>query len=161
MDDALVMRRLQRQGYLSSELARLGERQRSTLQPLGKGFTFDKFQHERPARDRILDAVYSADVRVVQRRQHARFALQARHPVGIIGERGRQNLDRDIAAKACVVRPEDLAHPTAAQQGIDAVAAEVCAEERRGLTLRGHGRMSRSILLSKSGRCRAVVPSTA
>ena len=35
----------------------------------------------------VFEAVDRADVRMIQRRQHPRFALEAREPIGIGGER--------------------------------------------------------------------------
>ena len=36
-------------------------------------------------------------LRMVQRGEHLRFALEPREPLGIGGERVRQDLDRDVA----------------------------------------------------------------
>ena len=54
---------------------------------------------------RFVDAVNGGDVRVIQRGEHARLALEAGEALRVGRERGRQDLDRDIAAElACRAR---------------------------------------------------------
>jgi hypothetical protein len=55
----------------------------------------------------LLNAVDGGDVGMVQRAEHARFAFEARQPVGIGGKCRRQNLDRDPSR---VARPIDFTH---------------------------------------------------
>ncbi len=66
---------------------------------------------------------------MVQRRQHAGFALEARQPVAVRGEPRRQHLDGDIAAQLRVARAIDLAHPAGAQQRRDRVRADLLTDE--------------------------------
>ena len=54
------------------------------------------------------------DVRVIQRREHLRLALEPREPVRIGRERLGQHLDRDVAVQPRVARAIDLAHPAGA-----------------------------------------------
>jgi hypothetical protein len=74
-----------------------------------------------------------ADVRMIQRGGGARFAHQAQPRVRIANG-CRQQFDRHVAIKAIVVRPVHLAHPTRAEQRIDAIKAEprtTCKTRRR------------------------------
>ena len=64
---------------------------------------------------------------MIQRREHFRFALKAREPIGISGERRRQDLDRDLTFQPGVRRPIHLAHPAFADLGGDFVDAETGA----------------------------------
>ena len=64
------------------------------------------------------------DVRVVERGEHARLVLEHREPLGIPGERLRQNLDRDVPIELLVARQIDRAH----RAGTERRPHEVCAE---------------------------------
>ena len=66
---------------------------------------------------------------MIQRREHPRFALEARAPVGIGRERERQDLDRDVAPELVVARAVDLAHAPDAEQRADRVRPEALADE--------------------------------
>ena len=54
---------------------------------VGQRLALDQFQHQRADAVRLFEAVDRADVRMIERREHARFALEARQPIGIAGER--------------------------------------------------------------------------
>ena len=81
------------------------------------------------ARDaaRFFEAVDARDVRMIQRREDLRFALEAREAIGIVRERVRQDLDRDVAIQLRVARAIDLAHAACADRGDDFVDAEARA----------------------------------
>jgi hypothetical protein len=78
----------------------------------------------RRARDEFDDEVVGpevverADVRVVERSNRARFALEP------LAEFGRANLDRDVAAETGVASPVDLAHPARSDAPVDLVWSE-------------------------------------
>ncbi len=72
----------------------------------------------------VLEAVDRGDVRMVERGESPRLALQPREPVGVRRELRREDLDRDLAAEPRVMRPIDLAHPARAQGREDLVRAE-------------------------------------
>jgi hypothetical protein len=65
----------------------------------GQGVARHELEHEAPDSVGLLEAVDRADLRVIERGQHTRFAFEACQPVGIVGERPRQNLDRDGASE--------------------------------------------------------------
>jgi hypothetical protein len=48
------------------------------------------------------------DVRMVQRGQRLRLALEPRHPLRIVGERVRQDFDRHVATEFRIARTIDL-----------------------------------------------------
>ena len=64
---------------------------------------------------------------MVQRREHFRFALKPREPIVVSGERGRQDLDRDLAFQLRVRRAKHLPHPAFADLRGDFVDAEAGA----------------------------------
>ena len=75
----------------------------------------------------FFEAVDRGDVRMIQGGEHFRFALEARQPIGVGGERGRQDLDRDLALELRVGRPIHLAHAAFADRRGDVVDAEARA----------------------------------
>ena len=70
----------------------------------------------------ILEAVDVRDVRMIQRREHLRFALEAREPIRIAREHVGQDFDRDVAIEAsCRGARYDLAHAAGADGRDDLV----------------------------------------
>ena len=84
----------------------------------------DELENQEANAVSFLEAVDRADVGMVQRREHPRFALEARESIGMPGERRRQNLDRDIAPELRVVRTVHFAHAARAEQRVQAIPAD-------------------------------------
>ena len=84
----------------------------------------DQFEHERVGLAAVLEPVDRPDVRMIQRREHLRFALEAGEAIGIARERVRQDLQRDLAIQLRVARAIDLAHAAGAKRGQDLIRAE-------------------------------------
>jgi hypothetical protein len=76
---------------------------------------------------RLLQTVDRRDVRMIQRGEHVRLALEARHALGIMAEPVGDDLDRDVAAELRVARAIDLAHAPGANKREDLVGAKACA----------------------------------
>ena len=55
-------------------------------------------------------------LRMVERREDLRFALEPREPIGIAGEGVGQDLQRDVAIELRVARAIDLPHPAGADR---------------------------------------------
>jgi hypothetical protein len=70
------------------------------------------------------------DVRVIERRQDARFALEAGSSIWVGCNRARQDFDSDIAPKAGIARAIDLAHAAFANLGRDLIRAEARASSK-------------------------------
>jgi hypothetical protein len=51
------------------------------------------------------------DIRVIERSQHLRFALETGQAVRVVGEGGRKGLDGHLAPQLRIRRPPDLAMP--------------------------------------------------
>ena len=127
MDDALLVRRFERLGDLPGDRQRFVEGNRPAR---------DRCDRSSPSTSSITRAVtpplssrpwMCGDVRMVQRREHFRFALKPREPIGIGRERRRQNLDRDLAFELRVRRAIDLPHAARADRGGDFIDAETGA----------------------------------
>jgi hypothetical protein len=95
-------------------------------EPIRESRPFDQFHDQRGRPVDLLETVDLGDVRMVQRRQHLRFALQAREPIGIAGKRFRQDLDRHLSLQPGVARAIHLTHAAAAERLGDFVGAEGC-----------------------------------
>ena len=124
MDDALLVRGLERLGDLPRDRQRFVERDRPVRDPLGERRALDQLHHQRVDAAAVFEAVDVRDVRMVERGEHLRFALEPREPLGVVGEQLRQDLDRDVAIQPGVARAIDLAHPAGAKGGEDFVRAE-------------------------------------
>ena len=127
MDDALLVRRFERVGDLLRDWQRFVERDRAARDPLRQILALDQFHHEGVQAGRFLDRIDRRDVRMIQRRERLRLALEPRHAFGVGGERVRQDLDRDLAAERRVRRPVDLPHAALTDQRGDFVDAEAGA----------------------------------
>ena len=99
----------------------------------------------------IFEAVNAADVRMIERREDLRLALEAGEPIRITRKGRWQYLNRDVAIELGVVRAIHLAHAADAEQAIDAEYADLPADlgpvghfrraaERRGSPERGNSK---------------------
>ena len=86
MDDALLVRRFERVGDLPRDRQRLVERQRPARDAIGQRVALDQLQDERARARRCPRGRRSRDVRMVERGEHLRFALEAGEAFGIGGE---------------------------------------------------------------------------
>jgi aryl-alcohol dehydrogenase-like predicted oxidoreductase len=124
MDDAVLMSRFERLRDLSRNGERIVERNRSALNPLVEGQPLDEFEHESGGPARLFDAVDRADVRLVERGERLRLALEACAPLRIVRERLGKDLDRDRAIELRVTRAINLAHAARANRRDDFLGAE-------------------------------------
>jgi hypothetical protein len=105
MDDALLVRGVECRHDLSGDAQH--RRQRETLvrrqasQPILERLPLDELHHEREQATVALEAVNRGDVRMT---------------IGIGDERGRQCLQRHVAAEALIVRSIYFAHTADAEQ---------------------------------------------
>ena len=96
MDDALLVRGLERRRDLQRDRHRVGKRDRAARDVRGQILALDELHDECDDSVALLEAVDVRDVRMVQRRQRPGFAVEARAPVGVEGEGLGQDLDRDV-----------------------------------------------------------------
>ena len=124
MDDAVLVRRFQRFRNLSGNPQRILNWNRSLSDVVGERGPFNQLQHQCANTISVFKTVDSADVGMVQRRKHLRFALKASKPFRIIREEGGQNLERDIAIELGIPRPIHLTHSATAERREDLIGAE-------------------------------------
>ena len=89
MDDPLLVRGFERLRDLLRDGQGFVERQGSARDALRQIVTFDELHHERGHAPAFFEAVDRGDVRMIQGREHFRFALKTREPIGIDRERRR------------------------------------------------------------------------
>ena len=120
MNDALGVRLDQRRHDLRGIQQRRFHRERSAFQPCRQRFALHQFHHQvvRP------NVVERADVRVVQRGNRARLALETGAELLV------SDLDGDGAAQSRVDRPKDLAHAAFAELAFDAVWTQARARSQ-------------------------------
>src|SRR5215510_4731929 len=99
MDDALLVRGFERLGNLPCERQRLDERQRPARDPPIERLAVDELHDEEVPHAGLFEAVELRDMRMIERRESLRLALEARDPIGIGRERVRKNLHGDIATE--------------------------------------------------------------
>ena len=150
MDDARIVRGLQRPGNLSRDRQRVVDLNtcghRCRLVPLGDQFGEILTRHQLHDDGAPLDGVYRRDVRMVERGQRRRLALESRESIGIGGHGLGQHLDRDVTTELRVARAIDLPHSAGTEHGHDFVRAETATGARVM-------RERRSIAQLKAGSC--------
>jgi hypothetical protein len=97
------------------DLERSGDRQRPAREPLGQRLALDQLHDENVPAAGFLHAVERGNVRVIQRLEHLRFALEPRRAVGVERPRLRQDLDRHLSPELRVARAIDLPHAAGAE----------------------------------------------
>ena len=125
MDDALFMGDLERVDDLPGDREGFGDRQASaSLDPLRERAAVHELENQEPETVRFFEAVDRADVRMIQRGEHARLALEAREARRVAGHRARQDLDGDVAPELGVASAVDLAHAARPEQRLQVISAD-------------------------------------
>ena len=124
MDDPLLVCGFERFRDLPRHGQRIVDGNRSLCDAIGKRRPLDQLQHECLDAVRFFKAVDRGDIRMVERREHLRLALEACEPVGIAGEELGKDLQRDVTIELRVARTIDLAHAARAECRDDLVGAE-------------------------------------
>ena len=139
MDDPGVVRGLQRPGNLSRDRQRVVDLNtcghRCRLAPLGDQFGEILPRHQLHDDGAPLDGVYRRDVRMVERGQRRRLALESRESIRISGHGLGQHLDRDVTTELRVARAIHLAHAPFANLAEDAIRSEIVTAIHRVLGL--------------------------
>jgi hypothetical protein len=117
MDDPGAMGMVERVADLDRDRERFVDWQcRRALESIGQGFAFEVFEDEVVTVAVTTDIVDGADVRIVERRNRARFVFEALSRLGIVGQRPNQHFDRDRPVEPRVARAVDLPHPARAKR---------------------------------------------
>ena len=130
MDDPLLVRRFERLGDLSRDRQRLVAWNRTLPDAIGERGPFHQFEDERLHVFRILERVNGRDVRMIERREHLRFAREPRETVRIEKKGVGQDLQSNVAIQLRIAGAVDLSHATFADQRGDFVDAETGASRQ-------------------------------
>ena len=124
MDHTALMRLLQALADLDAVLQHLIGRQRPFHEAIAQGLAFEVFHDQEIRPVLVADVMKGADVRVVQGRNRAGFALQALLCLEIGRKMRRQDLHRHGAIQTRVARAINLTHPARAQRGLNFVGSK-------------------------------------
>jgi hypothetical protein len=124
VDEALAVRGREALRGLRGDVEHLALAGRAAGEHLAQRLALEQFGNDEGRAVVRADVVDRDDVGVVERGDGARFLLEAPQAVGILGEGFGQDLDRDVAAQACVTGAVDDAHPPGAEDAEDFVGAQ-------------------------------------
>jgi hypothetical protein len=127
MHDPGAVRLGERLGDLHRDVEQPPRRQRPGREQLAQARTVDELHRDVGGAVRGADLVDRDDVGMVERGGGARLGLEAPQALGVVGERRRQHLDRDVASETRILRAVDLAHPAGAELTVDLVRPELGA----------------------------------
>ncbi len=102
---------------LRGDLQGFLNRKRAGLQSIGQRLAGNKFHHETTHAVCLLQAVDRCDIRVVQRGQHAGFALETCEAFRIVHEICGKDFDGHVAPELVVVRAIHFTHSASADRG--------------------------------------------
>ncbi len=165
MDDPLLVGGVERVGNLPRDGQRVAHGQRPFREAIGERHAVDELEHQRGHAIHVLETVDRADVGVIERRQYARFALEACEPLRVGGEDAREDLDRNVASQLRVARAIDFTHTASAELGHHGVGPH--ALPRIQTPLRGHRwhlqGTRRAVMCAKQGLdlCLQIAPTRA
>ena len=131
MNDALLVRRVERLGDLARDRQGRPEWHRPTLQYARASVGPSTSSRTSAVHAvRFFQAVDRGDVRMIERGEQACFAREPRAALRIGHERPRQDLDRDVATELRVTGAIDLAHAARAEQRDESCTTR-CADSAR------------------------------
>jgi hypothetical protein len=113
VDDALLVRGIQRIGDLDGQLCQVLGRQRPAQDPLLECATLQQLHGDEVPAVGFVDVVNGANIGVVQRRGGARLALEAFERVLIARKLFRQELQRHLPAELQIFGLVNDTHPPA------------------------------------------------
>ena len=116
MDDVRLVRRLERRCHLQADPQCSIGWQGSLRQQVLERVTWDVLEYEKPFAGVFFDSVDGGDVRMIERREKARFALESSKCVIVTGERFGKQLDRNLAPESRIRRAIDHAHSARAKR---------------------------------------------
>jgi hypothetical protein len=132
MHDARLVSCGESVGDLTRDPERLWQRNRSASDAIRQRLSVDELEHEGSDAAAFFEPVDRGDVRMLERGEHARLALEAGEPVGIAGEDFRENLQRDVAFEPRIAREIDFAHAARTDQRLNTINADADSTRERG-----------------------------
>jgi hypothetical protein len=125
--DAFLVRRFERLGDLPRDRQRLVEWNRPARDAVSERLALDEFEYERVRLTAVLEPINRTNVRMIERGQHLRLALETCEAVGVERERVGDDLQRDVAIQLGIAGAIDLAHAAGAELADDFVRADTRA----------------------------------
>ena len=124
-------------GDLACKIQCLVDGNRTAFEAIGQCLAIKMLHDEERNLTRILresyfaggrgsDVIQNADMRMIQRRDVSRFALKSRFEIGIVGQCGRQDLDRDGAIEPRISRFVDFAHSARPERRLNGIRTKSC-----------------------------------
>jgi hypothetical protein len=129
VDDALAVGLLEGRGDLLGDLEGLVDGDRTPREALLEVFTHDELEGEEGLSVRFFQTVDGGDVRVVERGEEVRLALETGEALGVLSDLGREDLDGHVTVKVGVGGAVDLAHAPGPDGGGDAVVGKGLADQ--------------------------------
>ena len=127
MDDAPPERLVEGIGQLSGDRHRLIERKWALLETRRERLAVEVRHHQEVDAVGVADVVDAADMRMVERRYGAGFALEPTARIGICGQLVRQHFDRYGPIEPGIVRPIHLTHAAGAEGRQNLVGTQTSA----------------------------------
>ena len=106
-----LVRRLEPLGDLAADVEGFVDGKRPARESLRQRLAFDELQDQEALALGLFQAVDRGDVRVIERCQQLRFALEPGEPLGIRREGFGQHFDGHLAVEPKVLGTVDFAHP--------------------------------------------------
>src|SRR5262245_46836780 len=97
MDGATLMGRRDGFDKLARDRQRFVQRKRTLRDAVRHRRTLHELEHQRMRASTFFESVNRSDVRMIERGEQLRFALESRETIGIGGEGVRKDLERDVA----------------------------------------------------------------
>ena len=130
MNDAAVVRGLQRVGDLACDGDRVTHREGARPQSVRERAPLDELHDEElravggAGRTRFLEPIERGNVRMTETGENLRLALEAFDTFRVVRRRGGQGLDRHIATEPRIARAIHLPHAPGAQRRADFIWTE-------------------------------------
>ncbi len=137
MHDAEPVSLVERIGHLRGDAHRRRERQRASREAIGERLALEVLEHQEIETGVLADVVQRADVRMIERGDGPRLALEAHAEVGVARDVGGEHFDGDQPIESSVTRPIDFAHAAGADGSLDDVRTESRADGERHGRARG------------------------
>src|SRR5215510_14575848 len=113
MHDPLFVGGFERVRDLQGDRQRLAKRNRPARNAIGESRAVDQLQYERMDTIGFLEPINRGDVRMIQRGEELRLALEPRQKIRIEREGCRQDFQRDISIESGVTSSIHLTHAAA------------------------------------------------
>src|SRR5579863_6294556 len=105
-----------------------------TRKPLGERWALNQFHHQRADAGGVFQAVDCRNVRVIERSEYLRFAVEARHALCVSCEGFGQNFQGYVTPQLGIARAVDFSHSAHAERRENFVGSEPgSGNERHGV----------------------------